>query len=93
MRVHLTTKEGETGVKPGEVVKPLLNRPPEQPVLPIFSSSQITLLPTTRQKKEEAVAFNWFVFAITGLQQLQDIGSGSMSAADDCESPTRSPGR
>ena len=29
LRVQLTTKEGETGVKPGEVVKPLLNRPPE----------------------------------------------------------------
>ena len=36
-----------------------------------------------------AVAFNWFLFAITGLQQLQEIGIGCISAADDFESPTR----
>ena len=36
-----------------------------------------------------AVAFNWFLFAITGLQQLQEIGIGCISAADNFESPTR----
>ena len=78
-------------------------------VLPIFSSSQITLPPTTRTRSPSfagrkrrrsgkqsvvcnigsAVAFNWFLFAITGLQQLQEIGIGCISAADNFESPTR----
>ena len=38
---------------------------------------------------EKFEAFNWLLFAITGLQQLQEIGIGCISAADNFESPTR----